>query len=1176
MSKGIFSFSSLPKEIEAGSALRVWVYLKLAAPVDADSPITFQLVGLAKCAWTVTPDSPYAAPEDRAQGRNKAIVTETEFYNQTVAVCEAKLFEKGEHAYMASIKLDPGLFPTYNYQGQTAMAEFFNVRYIVRAFVRARDNPVPPLEKEIVIKTSVVDGSFLDPLVVSEKAPSGAYLELRSARSQWIDRDVVTVFSSIRSPQRNAVAKVFLEIMQKFNLPDPMGPGMLTVERIFATFELPGCPPNANLDSILKLNMPQLPPTMEVGPILIEYSIRAVVLQAGNPQPPVEFICSAPILVLPPVQLQIDPNFDETDPDPAKQQPEGAPIIPLKANVSPNPVQRFVFGGGQPSPQPSPQPVAQMPGAFPPPGQQFQPPPSPQQQQQQFQNVPPSPHSQQQQGLGLAPGPPRSPSPGRRPLPQPGVPQQPQQPQQPQFTPPPAHPQPVQPQQPPQQPQQPQPPQHPGVSHAAHNASHAHQSTEEQLKIKELENELRRLQKENEAYLKGSNQGGSSQANRTNSSESISEPKSFADLRRKTVKAKASPVGSPITPTPSAAANTPKSRLANVVSAAIANLPERSIQLPAINSTNTALKTPAANDMSSEQVNKTYTKALEDYRSKLLDYLTEVGSPMIGRDRQNERSTALNSFKNSVTVSPAEKDKLVQKLEVLRFFNDIFACLPQDDMRRVETDLGNAYEISIMHGLVDGMKEGRRQLRRGIEVQDIVTPEDLAESLDSLKLTLREKAGENVPLRVWEKALEKFETDVKKPLEADLAAHGPAPIPTPKSRSSVGPAAPAPQLLAGGHQPLAHQGSTGSFANVPPSPVQNQAYPLAGPQQPLPAGQSMPASFPPPPAGPRPGYPTAPGQTATPPMTPGTTPGGYYSQQPQQPQQPAPGAYPTSPQGPAPYGAGPQANPYQQPQQPYGSLGHPQQPSQQQQPGPYQQPQVPYGSLHPQPQPPQQPQQQGYQQPQSPYGSLSHQQAPPQPQPAPYQQPPSPYGSLSHQPQPYSGQPPQQGYTQQAQPYGTNPQPAPPQQPQQYGATQPRPAYGYGQHQQPQQAQPQPGYGGYASPHPLPQVPGQPQPPPHIQHQVHSSHIPVPAAGGGAKSSFFPTQGGAPARPPVQQQFSPAPQQQQPYATMPAPQAYKDPRICSRGDCQQPKATGSPYCPGCQRIVTQNYPTYGR
>ncbi|KAI8840927.1 hypothetical protein BC829DRAFT_17068 [Chytridium lagenaria] len=250
---------------------------------------------------------------------------------------------------MASLKLDAGLFPTYSYTGSTPMAETFQIRYIVRCSLKAANNPVPALEKEITINAPTVDGSYLDPLSVTDMSPSGAFLNLRSARAQWVDRDTVTVFSTLAAPKDRDVASVFFEIMQKFYIPDPMtkGASMVGVERIFATFSTSGCPRTQNLDTILKLQMPNLPPSMEVGPVSVDYSIRAVLLFSGSPPPPVEFVCTTPILVLPPVKLQIDPSFDETDPDPGAKRTTGTlPVVLLKAQVSMNPVQRFLVGGG--------------------------------------------------------------------------------------------------------------------------------------------------------------------------------------------------------------------------------------------------------------------------------------------------------------------------------------------------------------------------------------------------------------------------------------------------------------------------------------------------------------------------------------------------------------------------------------------------------------------------------------------------------------------------------------------------------------------------------------------------------------------------------------------------------------------------------------------------------------
>ncbi|KAI8840926.1 hypothetical protein BC829DRAFT_402870 [Chytridium lagenaria] len=166
-------------------------------------------------------------------------------------------------------------------------------------------------------------------------------------------------------------------------------------------------------------------------------------------------------------------------------------------------------------------------------------------------------------------------------------------------------------------------------------------------------------------------------------------------------------------------------------------------------------------------------------------------------------------------------------------------------MRRVETDISNAFEISAMQGLVDGMREGRRFIKRGIEAHDVLNPEDLAEALDALKLTLKEKAGPQVPLKVWDKAMEKFETDVRKPLEADLA-----------SRPAI-PVLQSPPLPA--QAPTTPTSAQYNYGATPPQPTGSRS------PRPLPQAPAQ---------DPFTGHPHQP-QTVTPPMTPGSS-GGFF------------------------------------------------------------------------------------------------------------------------------------------------------------------------------------------------------------------------------------------------------------------------------------------------------------
>ncbi|KAJ3214099.1 hypothetical protein HDU67_002055 [Dinochytrium kinnereticum] len=1064
--KGYLQFSNLPKETDAGQPLRVWLFMKLAAAVDAESPIVLSLVGIARSSWVVAPDSPYASAEDRAAGRGVGLSSESEFYRCEVEVAPAKVFDKGEHAYMATLKLDPGLFPTYAHRGTTSMAEEFHIRYVVRATLKARDNPVPVLEKEIKVKAPIVDGSYLDPMISSEVSPSGAYLGLRSARAQWVDKDVVTVFSSLSAPKGRDVASVFLEVIQKFAIPDPItrGKTMVTVERIFATFNLAGCRQGTSMDSILKLTMPSIPPTMEVGPISVDYSLRAVVLFAGNPPPPVEFICTTPILILPPVKLQIEPSFDETDPEPpASKGPGPLPVFPIAAQVSQNPVQRFILGNAPPSPVPAPaQPSPVMvPGQI------------------------GGPQGQPGQGMpGMAAMGRDTSRPGR-PLPVPVGPPAPQQVQTQQSVRPPE--------------------------------PDAHAKSEEQRRIKELEAELRRLQVSTNAYITGAfpNDGVPSSAKRNPSSESIAEPTSFQALRKKTVKA----AKAAASPTPASAASPKTSKLAGVVQQAIANLPERAIQLPALKSSHAAEQAlrqgngggaAGGGSLSDEEVNRIFASALEAYRSKLFDHLMEHGTPVIGRQREAIRNAEVLVFNRAVSASAFGRG-LGPKLEP-------FLKHLQDDMRRVETDISNAFEISAMQSLVDAMREGRRHIRRGIESHDVLTPEDLSESLDALKVSLKEKAGTQVPLKVWEKAMEKFDADVKKPLEADLAAR--PPVPTLQSPPSPHPpSAGVPHTAYHQQQtqfynqtsfaidpstpPPPQHGQQRSPRPLPPAPVVDPAAGYGAYSQPQPIPQS---------------------QTVTPPMTPGGSFGKSFFG----PATPASanGYGNNKPPYPA-VGAG-QFGSAQQQQQPYGTMtpqqGYGGQPQQQAYGAQPQQPSYgvqSYGSL-PQPGQP-------YGGQQQPYGTLPQQQqhsygTSPQQQQQPYGQQPQPYGTPQ---QTYGSQPISYGTSPQQQPFSTLSAPHSPHQ--HYGTSPPhnsqQPVYG--------SSPPQAPYN-YSNHHntPLPNPPSTPG---------YSSHIPV-AAG---KSGFF------------------APRQTH------QPISQKDPRVCGFGECVNPKATGSAYCIGCQRIVRQ-------
>ncbi|KAJ3113672.1 hypothetical protein HDU96_003074 [Phlyctochytrium bullatum] len=1109
--RGYFQFNNLPKEVDAGQALRVWVFMKLAAAVDSETPIRFQFVGLAKSSWLVTPDSPYATPENRAAGAAVRVEKEEEFHVQTVDVAEAKLFEKGEHAYMASIKLDSGLFPTYSYKSPTVMGEEFHIRYIVRAFLKAKENPVPTLEKELVIRSPSVDGSYLDPFVATEVSPSGISLNLRAARAQWLDRDQLTLFASLAAPKDRDVQSVFLEIMQRFTIPDPMtgAQTLIEVERIFATFTMAGCQRGQAYDAILKLALPPIPPSVTLNPVNVNYTFRAVVVQAGNPPPPVEFVCAQPILVLPPVRLDVEPDFDEHDPAPeyAIKKPgpgsQPLPVYPLKAQVLQNPVQRFLLSTPAP-PSPIPAPLSPAPGQqispipghaspipppsmpMPPPGQAppgvapFSPPISPPSHQQGARPNVPFPQHQQapspqppygappqaqqgqprpQHGGPQAPvgDPGRSPSPHRRPLPQPDVGAYPPPPATHNF----ANAKPA----------------------AAAPPSEKAPQTEEARRIAELEAEIRRLQKQNESYFGAPNGSQSSTSangpQRTGSSDSVNaEPTSFKDLRRKTVKAsRAAAAQSASTPSAPAvnspAAGTAQSpgvaRLATLVSQAIASIPDRPIQLPPVSSAHAAdlaVKShaygsakPSASSVSNEEIDAKYSKALEDYRNQLFDYLTEHGVPMVGKQRDGIRNTELLMFNRAAGDSNYGKS-LATKLE--------------DDMKRVESDIQTAYEISTKKSLLDGMREGKKHIGIAIDRYDVSTPDELAEALDALQLSLKEKVGPQVPEKIWNEAMVKFDAEVSKPLKDGLASR--PRVPTLNSPPSPHP----PSGYPNQHPPsITHSSSVTSFSQ-PGTPQSANRSPRPLPQAPnVPVDYAAPQSYggysypqsagaqqqqynygvAHPPADPAAGY----SAVTSPPLTPGTTKQ-YYNSPPNSANtySSGSGGYQPANPGYAPSSYAPNNAPYGSSPQPGGYVPQPYQ-QQQQQPGGYQP--------------------QGY----APSGG--------------YQPYPQSAGGYSSSPQ-HQAQAPLYNY-----------QPA--------------------------------GYQGHG---PLPQPPAAPAP---GGGSGYVSHIPVPVAqhsgvptGSGNRSSFFARS----TQPPV---------------------PGKDPRLCERGDCHNPKASGSSYCISCQRLVRQ-------
>ncbi|KAJ3332908.1 hypothetical protein HDU76_012645 [Blyttiomyces sp. JEL0837] len=350
--KGIFVFNKLPSSIKCGESLRAWIDLKLGASVTADEPVTLDLIGLAKTSWVVTPDSPYALDADRGTGQLRTVTVEEEFMKRQAVLTQPQTFDKGDHSYITTMKIDDLLFPSFSFKNPTN-GEEFGIRYVLRAKLVSTKDPIE-LEKEIKIEAGPLDVSVFDPLNASESSPRGVVFNLRSNRAQWLPNSLATFFLSVKTPPSTEIGAIFFELVQRVVFPGPAGPQQQCFhERIAATYHLPGVRPASTSDFVLKITLPDnLPPAIALNPINVSYEIRAVALYPppvpGHPATP-EFLVPSPILVFPTVQpLTIAPGYDDTDKN-APPNANPAPIVLSLLPVLPN------------APAPAPAPASPMP-----------------------------------------------------------------------------------------------------------------------------------------------------------------------------------------------------------------------------------------------------------------------------------------------------------------------------------------------------------------------------------------------------------------------------------------------------------------------------------------------------------------------------------------------------------------------------------------------------------------------------------------------------------------------------------------------------------------------------------------------------------------------------------------------------------------------------------------------
>ncbi|KAJ3300053.1 hypothetical protein HDU76_006167, partial [Blyttiomyces sp. JEL0837] len=188
------------------------------------------------------------------------------------------------------------------------------------------------------------------------------------------------------------------------------------------------------------------------------------------------------------------------------------------------------------------------------------------------------------------------------------------------------------------------------------------------------------------------------------------------------------------------ALRSPSSRLAE-----IAAIPAQSVALP-------PRRGPAQPPKSAveDPVKQAYINVLEAYRDRLLQYLSQVGTPMAKPTREVTKQDLIRAMGQPLLRSP-------NSAVIMDALNA--------EMKLAEEELGESYEASRFHALVDRMMESGVFLSDGIEAGVIQTTDDFNAECTAFLEHLKESAAKPaVPMHIWEQAMLRFDEDVRVPL----------------------------------------------------------------------------------------------------------------------------------------------------------------------------------------------------------------------------------------------------------------------------------------------------------------------------------------------------------------------------------------------------------------------------
>ncbi|KAJ3290008.1 hypothetical protein HDU79_003623 [Rhizoclosmatium sp. JEL0117] len=294
----LFAFHSLPAQLRIGEAMTSspapWVDLIVGADggVEATGSVVVELVGLARVAL--------------AEGR---VDTEEVFATVSQKLAEPQNLGKGSHTFSLSIRVPSNLSPSFTYVA-VDRSEIYGIRYVIRARLPLQDNKAIVADHPIVLTSPKMIAASMDPIRFLEQVGSvyGSVLSVQARRNMFLPLQPVTLLYSHQAPPNTPVKATYMELVQKAVYPSQSG-SRRVVERIIQSFELPPIHQGYGSTYTLQFQLPQLPPTVFLGPIDNAYFLRfAVTFPDGKFEMlgPIEFE------VLPDVQQLIIPaNYDE-------------------------------------------------------------------------------------------------------------------------------------------------------------------------------------------------------------------------------------------------------------------------------------------------------------------------------------------------------------------------------------------------------------------------------------------------------------------------------------------------------------------------------------------------------------------------------------------------------------------------------------------------------------------------------------------------------------------------------------------------------------------------------------------------------------------------------------------------------------------------------------------------